>query len=75
MSLARVTFYIAKDVEWNKRNAHPLIVGLGTCTATMEISVPFLKNIGLGLSQGPATSLLGIYQRTFHPTPETLVQP
>jgi hypothetical protein len=44
---------------WSKGESLPLLVVVETHAATMEISVAFLRNIGINLPQDPAI-LLGI---------------
>ena len=44
----------------SKGYTHPLLVGVQTCTATVEFSVQFLKKMRTDLPQDP-TYTLGIY--------------
>ena len=49
---------------WSKGGTHPLLVGMQTCAATLEISVAVSQETGV-LPQDPAIPLLGIYPRDF----------
>ena len=46
---------------WRKRNTPPLLVRLQAGTTTLEISLVFLKKLGMTLPEDPAIPLLGIY--------------
>ena len=48
---------------WGKGNAPPLLVGVQTCTATLEISTAIFQKIGNNLPQDPVMLLLGIYPK------------
>ena len=48
---------------WIKGNIPPLLVGMQTCTTTIEISVVVSQKIGINLPQDPAIPLLGIYSK------------
>ena len=48
---------------WNEGNTHPLLVGMQTRAATVEISVAVFRKLGVNLPQDPAIPLLGIYPR------------
>jgi hypothetical protein len=42
---------------WSKGNTSSLLVGLQTCTTTLEIKLKFSQKIGICLLQDPATPL------------------
>ena len=44
---------------WNEGNTHPLLVGMQTCTATVEISVVVSQETGSQPPSGPSNSTLG----------------
>ena len=44
---------------WSKRNSHPLLLGLKTCTTTLEISMVFLRKLGVNQPKDPAIPTLG----------------
>ena len=46
---------------WRKKNTPPLLVGLQTCTTTLEISLAVPQKINIVLPKDPAIPLLGIY--------------
>jgi hypothetical protein len=46
---------------WRKRNTPPLLVGLQTGRATLEINVAVLRKLDIELMDDPALPLLGIY--------------
>ena len=49
---------------WSKGNTLPLLVGMHTCTTTLEINmVVFFEKLGINLPQDPTISLLGIYPK------------
>ena len=48
---------------WNEGNTHPLLVGMQTYAATVEISVVVSQETGSQPSSGPAIPLLEIYPR------------
>ena len=48
---------------WNEGNTHPLLVGMQTCAATVEISMAVSQETGSQPPSGPAIPLLGIYPR------------
>ena len=48
---------------WSKGNTHPLMVGMQTCAATLEISVLVSQETGSQPTSGPRVSHLGIYPR------------
>lgn len=54
---------------------HPLQEGVQACTATVDINVVIPQEDGHRSNQDSALPLLGIFQKDFHPTSETLVQP
>jgi hypothetical protein len=62
------------EVVWGKRSPHRLLVGLLTGTANLEINVDTLKGLKVNLPCDSAIPLLGIYQRTGHPTPQIPAQ-
>ena len=51
---------------WRKGNTPPLLVGVPTCTITLEISMVTLKKMGMSLPQDPAIPLLGICPKEAH---------
>ena len=51
---------------WNKGDILPLLVGMQTCTATLEISMVvwlYLRKLRINLPQDPQKPLLGIYPK------------
>ena len=52
---------------WGKGNTHSLLVGVQTCTATVEIGVAASQEVENNLPQDPATPLLGIYPKDSTP--------
>ena len=44
---------------WRKGNTHPLLVGMQTCAATVEISVVVSQETGSQPPSGPSNSTLG----------------
>jgi hypothetical protein len=46
---------------WRKRNTPPLLVGLQTCTTTLEVSLEVPQKIGHNILEDPAIALLAIY--------------
>ena len=48
---------------WSKGNTHPLLVGMQTCTTTLEIIVQFLRKLGINLHQDAAIPFLGTSPR------------
>ena len=44
---------------WNEGNTHPLLVGMQTCAATVEISVAISQETGSQPPSGPSNSTLG----------------
>ena len=48
---------------WSERNAHPLLVGVQKCEATLEINVPVSKEVGSHPTSGISNSTLGYVPR------------
>jgi hypothetical protein len=48
---------------WRKKNTPPLLMRLQAGTTTLEISVCFLRKLGIVLPDDPAISFLGIYPK------------
>jgi hypothetical protein len=48
---------------WGKENTPPLLMGVQTCTATMESILQFLRKLGINLPQDPAIQLFNIHQK------------
>ena len=48
---------------WSERNAHPLLVGVQKCEATLEINVPVSKEVGSHPTSGTSNSTLGYVPR------------
>ena len=46
---------------WSKGNTPPLLVGVQTCTATLEISMAISQNIRKQSTSRPSSTMLGIY--------------
>ena len=44
---------------WSEWNSHPLLVGMQTCAATVEISVAVSQETGSQPPSGPSNSTLG----------------
>ena len=51
----------------NKEDSHPLLVGVQTSTATVDIGVVFLRKIRHYLVQDPAIPLLNIHTKDSSP--------
>jgi hypothetical protein len=45
---------------WSKGNSPPMLVGMQTCTFTLEISLVVFRKLGIVLSQDPVIPPLGI---------------
>ena len=43
----------------SKANTHPLLVGVQTCTTTLEVSMAVSQKIGNQLTSGPRNAILG----------------
>jgi hypothetical protein len=48
---------------WRKRNTPPLLVGVSTCTTTLEINLVVLRKLEIVLPEDLAIPLLGIYPK------------
>ena len=48
---------------WRKRKTPPLLVGLQAGTTTVEVSLRFLRKLGIVLPEDPAIPLLGMYPK------------
>ena len=48
---------------WHKGDILPLLVGMQTCTATLEIGMAVSQKLGINLHQDPAIPILGIYPK------------
>ena len=48
---------------WREGNAHPLLVGIKICAATVEISLAVSQETGSQPPSGPSNSTLGNYPR------------
>jgi hypothetical protein len=53
--------------RWSKWNSPPLLMGVQTCTTTLEINLVVFQKIGINLPQKPAILLLGIYTKDAPP--------
>jgi hypothetical protein len=53
---------------WNKGNTPPLLMGMKTCTTTLEINLAVFRKLGIVLPQDPAVPLLGIYPKDVLPS-------
>jgi hypothetical protein len=52
---------------WSKGKTPPLLVGVQTCTTTLEINLVVSQKTGNSLPQNPAIPLLGIYPKDAPP--------
>jgi hypothetical protein len=52
---------------WSKGNTPQLLVGVQTCTDTMDINMMVPPKVQIHQHQGPATSLMGIYPKEVSP--------
>ena len=48
---------------WSEGNTPPLVVGVQTCTTTLEINVIVSQRNGISLPQDPVIPILGIYPK------------
>ena len=48
---------------WSKGNTHPLMMGMETCSTTLESVWQFLRKLGINIPQDPAIPVLEYTQK------------
>jgi hypothetical protein len=54
--------------SWSMENTPLLLVGVQTCTATLETNLGFLRKLGIVLTQGQAIPFLDIFPKDVPPS-------